>query len=100
MHLESLNYPKERMRQLKIIEEMNEKVDLSIIAGDFNFTNGWEENKAIETYTDVWKIGKQFFSQWAQDKQKESGYTMPMNRKYPAWRPDHVIYRWKVKKER
>lgn len=42
-------------------------MDMSIIAGDFNFTDGWEENKSITTYTDVWKTGKRHFSKWANE---------------------------------
>ena len=37
---------------------MNQNLDMSIIAGDFNFGDGAEENKAIEEYVDVWKMGK------------------------------------------
>ena len=47
VHLESMNHAKERMNQIKIIEEMNKSMDMSIIAGDFNFSDGWEETKAI-----------------------------------------------------
>ena len=44
---------------------MNKGMDLSIIAGDFNFSDGWEQNKSIEGYVDIWKTGKRHFSQWA-----------------------------------
>ena len=38
---------------------------MSIIAGDFNFSDGWEEDKSIKSYKDIWKSGKRHFSQWA-----------------------------------
>ena len=72
-------------------------MDMSIIAGDFNFTDGWEENKSIATYTDVWKTGKRHFSKWANEEMKEVGYTMPPSTQFPPWRPDHIIYKTKAK---
>jgi hypothetical protein len=66
---------------------------VSIIAGDFNFSDGSEEDQAIEGYVDVWKQGKRYFSPWAKEEQKKTGYTMPGTPRFPAWRPDHIIYR-------
>jgi hypothetical protein len=40
---------------------------MSIICGDFNFSDGWAEDKAISDYTDVWKVGKRTFSQWSNE---------------------------------
>ena len=47
----------------------------------------------------MWKKGKQYFSQWATEEQRKSGFTMPINPRFPAWRPDHLIYQSKLKKE-
>ena len=77
---------------------MNQNLDMSIIAGDFNFGDGAEENKTIEEYVDVWKMGKRHESKWATEEQKRTGFTMPEGRRYPAWRPDHIIYRSNLKK--
>ena len=71
---------------------------MSIIAGDFNFSDGWKEDKAIEGYVDVWKKGKRYESQWVTEEQRKTGFTMPTNKRFPAWRPDHIIYRSKMKK--
>ena len=69
-------------------------MDIEVIAGDFNFSDGWEEDSIIQNkYCDVWKKGKHHFSQWADDKMKQTGYTMPLTPRYPFWRPDHVIIR-------
>jgi hypothetical protein len=40
------------------IEKLNENLDITIIAGDFNFSDGWNENKVIKDYSDIWKMGK------------------------------------------
>lgn len=45
-------------------------MDLSIVAGDFNFGDDeWGDNKkemeAISIYEDMWKKGKRYFSKWA-----------------------------------
>jgi hypothetical protein len=72
-------------------------MDISIIAGDFNFNDGWPENKAIKDYTDVWKVGKRTYSKWTNEEMRELGYTMPPTKRYPPWRPDHIIYKCKGK---
>jgi endonuclease/exonuclease/phosphatase family metal-dependent hydrolase len=64
-HLESLNNPTHRISQLQEIEALNKGMDMSIIAGDFNFSDGCPEDEAIKDYVDVWKVGKRTFSQWA-----------------------------------
>ena len=38
---------------------------MSLIAGDFNFSDGWAEDKSLTEYEDVWKSGKRNFSPWA-----------------------------------
>jgi hypothetical protein len=68
---------------------------MSIIAGDFNFTDGWAEDKAISSYIDVWKTGKKHFSKWSNEEMRELGYTMPPTTQFPPWRPDHIIYKCK-----
>lgn len=74
-------------------------MDLSIIAGDFNFGDGWVENKKIADYVDVWKRGKRHFSKYANEEMKDTGFTMPTNTRFPSWRPDHVIYKIKSAKQ-
>ena len=53
---------------------------------------------AISIYEDMWKKGKRHFSKWATEAQRERGFTMPTNRKFPCWRPDKVLYRFKDKR--
>jgi hypothetical protein len=45
-------------------------MNMSIIAGDFNFSDGWPENKALKNYIDVWTVGKRAFSQWANEEMR------------------------------
>lgn len=90
-----MNSAAHRINQLKEIDELNKNLTMSVIAGDFNFSDGWEEDKAIKSYKDVWKLGKRHFSVWANEEMKEVGYTMPPSPKFPPWRPDHIIYRSK-----
>lgn len=40
VHLESLNNIPERMRQLKDVNKISSNLDISIVAGDFNFSDG------------------------------------------------------------
>jgi len=40
-------------------------MDMTLIVGDFNFSDGWAEEKSLVEYQDVWKSGKQHFSKWA-----------------------------------
>lgn len=44
VHLESLNNAAERMRQLSQIKKLNENLDMCLIVGDFNFSDGWKED--------------------------------------------------------
>lgn len=30
-------------------------MDMTLIIGDFNFSDGWAENKCLTEYQDVWK---------------------------------------------
>lgn len=95
VHLESSESSGPRIQQLDEIVASNQKFDLSIIAGDFNFSDGCEENSAISAYTDVWNSSKRHFSKWASQEMKEKGYTMPANERNPAVRLDHIIYKAK-----
>lgn len=69
-HLESLNSQTQRITQLQEIEALNKNMDMSIIAGDFNFSDGWPEDKALKNYIDIWKVGKRAFSQWANEEMR------------------------------
>ncbi len=93
-----MNNEAERINQLKVIGEINKEMDICVIAGDFNFSDGCPENQTIAGYTDIWKEGKRHFSQFASKEMKESGFTMPSTGRFPAWRPDHVIYRSALEK--
>lgn len=44
-------------------------MDMFIIAGDFNFSDGFQESKAIHQYVDVWATGKKTWSKWATEEQ-------------------------------
>jgi hypothetical protein len=45
-------------------------MDMSIVAGDFNFSDGWPEDKQIKHYTDVWKVGKRTHSKWSNEEMR------------------------------
>ena len=72
-------------------------MDMCIIAGDFNFSDGWKEDKAISSFTDIWKTGVKHFSKWANEEMRDTGFTMPTTERFPAWRPDHIVYKYKNK---
>jgi hypothetical protein len=55
----------QRIQQLEEIKILNRDMDMTFIAGDFNFSDVGEENAAIASYIDVWKTGKRYFSKWA-----------------------------------
>ena len=74
-------------------------MDMHIIAGDLNFSDGWKENTAIQNYNYLWKHGKRYFSAFSTPQEKESGFTMPKTKRFKEWRPDHVIHHTKDKKE-
>lgn len=71
-------------------------MDMTIIAGDFNFSDEGEENAAISHYCDLWKTGNKHFSKWATEEMKTSGFTMPANPHSPALRLDHIIFKTKA----
>lgn len=77
---------------------MNKLMDVLVIAGDFNFSDGWSEDKALADYKDLWKEGVRHFSPFATKEMREGGFTMPQNEQFPPWRPDHIIYRSILKK--
>lgn len=81
-----------RIQQLEEIKALNKEMDMVVIAGDFNFSDGARENKSLEGWVDVWKTGKRHFSKWTNEEMRETGYTMPPSRRFPPWRPDHVVY--------
>lgn len=69
-HLESLNCQPHRIAQLQEIQALNTAMDMSIVAGDFNFSDGWPEDKQIKHYTDVWKVGKRTHSKWSNEEMR------------------------------
>ena len=66
---------------------------MSIIAGDFNFS----QNKSYSDYVDIWKTGKIYKTKRQQDTDQKgseiSSFTMPKTNKYDSWRPDHIIFK-------
>lgn len=70
---------------------------MSIIAGDFNFSDGWQQDKSIVEYYDLWKVGKRHLSKWATQQMRLTGFTMPKTTQFPSCRPDHIIIKSKNK---
>lgn len=85
IHMESLaNCPVRQEQMSYIFPALAESSSHSLLVGDFNFSDGWDEERALDSdYIDVWKSLHP----------DEAGSTMPSNLRWPEWRPDHVMLR-------
>ncbi len=84
VHYESLDNPRARCSQIAAVQAATQDCERVVIAGDYNFSDGWPENKAI---------AKEFRDLWLETRegQLEQAETMPQTPVFPAWRPDHVL---------
>jgi len=89
VHLESLNSTAVRRAQLEtVFPILNRTCDNSMLVGDFNFSDGWDENQYLDAqYCDLWT------SLVPSGAGADPGYTMPSDGHYDAWRPDHALLR-------
>lgn len=89
-HFESLNSAKQRKNQLENSFDLLGLSDNSFLMGDFNFDSTWKQEEI--------NINKDYLDCWFMSKDKcglndEDRYTMPKSERFPAWRPDRIIYR-------
>lgn len=82
VHLESLNNPDYRARQMQISFDILRTYDEAFIMGDFNFDWDSENSKIPKDFEDVWlKL----------HTKEEEGFTMEAKGKLRAWRPDRIL---------
>jgi tyrosyl-DNA phosphodiesterase 2 len=88
-HFESLQNETKRKIQLEITFKELNNFSSSFLMGDFNFDPSWKEQENIDpNYVDSWKLH-------CEDNciEEKSGFTMPANKYFPAWRPDRLLFK-------
>lgn len=88
-HFESLDSEKTRKKQLEITFNIINNYGFAFLMGDFNFDPSWKEQSNIDPdYTDSWQL-------YCKNNliEESSGFTMPANKRFKAWRPDRLLFR-------
>jgi tyrosyl-DNA phosphodiesterase 2 len=87
-HFESLQNEKYRKIQLVKTFEVLNSYSYSFLMGDFNFDPSWKEQENIDpNFVDSWKLHCE-----GNNIEESSGFTMPANNYFSAWRPDRILF--------
>lgn len=85
VHLESLAHAALRIKQLQTIWPLLTRLapkGQSMLVGDFNFSDGWEEEKHLSSAHD---------DLWRRLHHEQPGFTMPASGQWDPWRPDRLL---------